>query len=320
MIGFVTIQVLRLQWMGIFLIFGIIPMFDKIWRHDWLNPTVDDIGLLEADWRFKLCLYLTILLDWAAFLTAMRNVHRLNEWTILPAIFLASNMCSTGFLVAHELFHKNNPVDKAVGTLHQIKNLYMHFTIEHLYGHHKRVSTPDDPASAPKGMSIYQFFPRTIIGGFRSAWQINPRQTGLTMVGSIFFVLFVYRAFGFKAMLFQLTVALGSICYLEITNYIEHYGLQRKRLPDGTYEKVTIRHSWNAPHRMSNYLVFKLQRHSDHHENSLKSYQTLCTYEDSPQLPHGYMVCTHLALFPKAWFAIMDPLVDEYNLNRGKGT
>jgi hypothetical protein len=71
---------------------------------------------------------------------------------------------------------------------------------------------------------------------------------------------------------------------------------------------------------MSNYLLFKLQRHSDHHENSQKSYQTLCTYEDSPQLPHGYLVCVHLALFPSSWFAIMNPLVDEYNLNRGKGT
>lgn len=70
-------------------------------------------------------------------------------------------------------------------------------------------------------------------------------------------------------------------------------------LPDGTYEKVTVRHSWNAAHVISNYYTLKLQRHSDHHENSLKSYQTLCTYEDSPQLPHGYLVCFLMANFPK---------------------
>lgn len=121
-------------------------------------------------------------------------------------------------------------------------------------------------------------------------------------------------------MAYHLLVAMGSIFYLEITNYIEHYGLRRKKLPDGNYEKVTIRHSWNASHRMSNYLLFKLQRHSDHHENSLKSYQTLCAYEDSPQLPHGYLVCFNLAVFPKVWFSIMDPLVDEYNTNSEKGT
>lgn len=64
---------------------------------------------------------------------------------------------------------------------------------------------------------------------------------------------------------------------------------------------------------MSNYLLFKLQRHSDHHENAMKPYQTLCSYEDSPQLPHGYVVCIIMALFPQTWFEIMDPLVEEYN-------
>ena len=93
--------------------------------------------------------------------------------------------------------------------------------------------------------------------------------------------------------------ALGSIMLLELTNYIEHYGLQRKQLPDGTYERVTIRHSWNAAHCISNYFMIKLQRHSDHHENSLKPYQTLCTYNDSPQLPHGYLVCFLIAQSPK---------------------
>jgi alkane 1-monooxygenase len=111
----------------------------------------------------------------------------------------------------------------------------MHFTIEHLYGHHRKVSTPEDPASAPKNMSLYEFFPRTIVGGFRSAWRINPQQTGLTVLGSVVFVGLVYRIFGPIATLYQLAVALGSICYLEITNYIEHCGLQRKRLADGAY-------------------------------------------------------------------------------------
>lgn len=310
-----------------FIVFGCIPLLDKIWRHDWVNPTQEDLELLDRDWRFKFCLYLVIVIDWAIVTVLLKNVHKLTPLQIIPALFMASNMCSTGFLVAHELFHKDSQFDKALGTddcylgtLHQIKSLYMHFTIEHLYGHHKRVATPEDPASAPKGMSLYQFIPRSIVGGFKSAWQINPQQTGLTVVGSVIYLMLIYKTFGFHALIFQIALAFGSVCYLETVNYIEHYGLQRKRLDNGTYEKVTIRHSWNAPHRMSNYLLFKLQRHSDHHENSMKTYQTLCTYEDSPQLPHGYLVCVHLALFPSAWFSIMDPLVDEYNANRGKGT
>lgn len=114
-------------------------------------------------------------------------------------------------------------------------------------------------------------------------------------------------------------MASGGIFILELINYIEHYGLRRNRLQDGTYEKVNIRHSWNAPHRISNYLFFKLQRHSDHHENSYKPYQILCSYEDSPMLPHGYLVCLLIACFPRYWFDMMDPLVREYR-KEGKGT
>jgi alkane 1-monooxygenase len=113
-------------------------------------------------------------------------------------------------------------------------------------------------------------------------------------------------------MLTQLIIGVTSVLYLEAINYIEHYGLERKQLPDGSFENVNIRHSWNAPHRFSNYILFKLQRHSDHHENALKPYQTLCSYDDSPLLPSGYAACLLLAFFPKFWFEIMNPLVEVY--------
>ena len=88
----------------------------------------------------------------------------------------------------------------------------------------------------------------------------------------------IYQKFDFRGLILSWIFGFGAVLILEIINYVEHYGLRRKRLEDGTYEKVTIRHSWNAPHRMSNYLLFKLQRHSDHHENAFKPYQTLCSY------------------------------------------
>jgi alkane 1-monooxygenase len=174
----------------------------------------------------------------------------------------------------------------------------MHFTIEHIYGHHKRVSTPDDPTSAPKGMTVYEFVPRSIIGSLKSAFHINALFVVCSLLGSAIFFGMIYKYWGALATGFMLLAGLGSMVMLEVINYIEHYGLRRKRLEDGTYERVNIRHSWNAPHRISNYLFFKLQRHSDHHENALKPYQTLCSYEDSPQLPHGYTVCILLAVFP----------------------
>ena len=120
----------------------------------------------------------------------------------------------------------------------------------------------------------------------------------LSIVAEVLFTALMFFMFGFKGGIVFLISAFGSIFYLEAINYIEHYGLQRKKLPDGNYEKVTIKHSWNAPHRFSNYLLFKLQRHSDHHENSLKPYQTLLSLEESPHLPHGYSVSIFMSFFP----------------------
>ena len=97
----------------------------------------------------------------------------------------------------------------------------------------------------------------------------------LSIFSAILFTSLMFKIYGFQAGILFLITAYGGIFYLEAINYLEHYGLLRKKLTNGEYEKVTIKHSWNAPHRFSNYLLFKLQRHSDHHENSLKPYQTL---------------------------------------------
>lgn len=175
----------------------------------------------------------------------------------------------------------------------------MHFTIEHLQGHHKRVATPEDPASAPKGMTLYEFIPKTIVGSLKSSYELNGPMTILSLAGSVLFFYWIYWRQGWFTTMVALAGGLGGVIVLETINYIEHYGLRRKRNADGTYEKVTIRHSWNAPHRFTNYMFYKLQRHSDHHENSLKPYQTLCSYKDSPQLPHGYIGCIIIAPFPK---------------------
>jgi alkane 1-monooxygenase len=201
------------------------------------------------------------------------------------------------------------------------KNLYMHFTYEHLFGHHRRVATPEDPASSRQGENVYEFFIRSFTGSYRSVYEMESKEAKkpfflnyavLSVAAAIVFSAAVFYAYGFQTFVFFLLEAYLSIFYLEAINYIEHYGLFRKKLPNGEYEKVTIRHSWNAPHRFSNYILFKLQRHSDHHENSLKPYQTLLSLDESPHLPHGYSLIIMLSFFPSEWRAIMDPLVEEY--------
>lgn len=240
-----------------------------------------------------------VAIDIFVFFTEIGTITSFTIFNIVPRLFVLGNVYSAGMLVSHELMHKENWLDKAIATVLLVKNCYLHFTVEHTLGHHKNVATPLDPATAPKGITLHQFIPKSIKGGFLSAYKLNPQFTILSAVASLLFLVCIFKFFGWQVLLVHLLAAFGSIQILETTNYIEHYGLQRKQRPDGTYEKVTIRHSWNAAHRISNFFMIKLQRHSDHHENSLKSYQTLCTYEDSPQLPHGYMVCILLAQFPK---------------------
>jgi len=159
------------------------------------------------------------------------------------------------------------------------------------------------------------------VGGYKSAWELEKKRLKAIGCKGVFnihnrmlyfglcnFVLpyVVYVFFGGFGLFIFLLQAFISIAYLEAVNYMEHYGLERKEISPGVYERVNISHSWNAPHRFTNYIMFKLQRHSDHHENSYKPYQILCTYESSPMLPHGYSVCVMMAFIPSLWFDVMN--------------
>lgn len=183
--------------------------------------------------------------------------------------------------------HKPGVFYKFLATVHMVKLYYPHFTYHHINRHHFQVATPSDPSTAKKGETVYAFIIRCIVYSWKGVYEdevkIGKNLFGNTAVLSLIstagFMFFVYTFFGFKCLILHSMMALGSVTYLEAINYIEHYGLQRKQLPNGQYEKVTILHSWNAPHRFTNYFFFKLQRHSDHHENSSKPFQTLLSLD-----------------------------------------
>ncbi|CAN0261792.1 unnamed protein product [Discosporangium mesarthrocarpum] len=116
-------------------------------------------------------------------------------------------------------------------------------------------------------------------------------------------------AFGPRSIPLFLGQSFMGILLFESVNYIEHYGLERKREAGGRYEPVSYEHSWDSPHRLTNMVLFKLQRHGDHHVNSTKRYQMLRAEQRSPQLPMGYPSCVLLALCPPLWRAVMNPRV-----------
>jgi len=126
-------------------------------------------------------------------------------------------------------------------------------------------------------------------------------------------VIGVGLAFGPGALVFLFIQGFVAIALLEVVNYIEHYGMERQRLENGRYEKVNPRHSWNASHWMTNYFLFNLQRHSDHHAHPNRRYQLLRHFEESPQLPNGYAGMVLLALVPPVWRKVMDNRLAAYS-------
>jgi alkane 1-monooxygenase len=192
-------------------------------------------------------------------------------------------------------------------------------------GHHKNVATPLDPASSSLGETLFQFFPKTFFGSYKSVWRYETKRLEKQKVTGILALLYnrlitfniahvawvacVSYFFGWMGMIFVLLYAFLTVFLLETINYIEHYGLKRKKDENGVYEPVNIKHSWNAPHRYTNYLLFKLQRHSDHHANSYKPYQILDSFADSPTLLGGYTLALITSFCPPVWFKVYDPLV-----------
>jgi len=229
-----------------------------------------------------------------------------------------------GLTVAHEQCHKlHSPVEMFLARVTLMCTCYMHFTIEHVFGHHAHVATPKDPATARFGQSFYSFYPQTVLGSFKSAWEIEANRLRARklplwshynhmiwfVVIPLAFMTLITASFGLSGLVFFLAQAIVGFSYLEVINYVEHYGLERRRLANGRYEKVQNIHSWNSDHIVSNYMLFGLPRHSDHHAHATRRYQVLRSLEGSPQLPFCYPMMMPLVFFPKLWRKVMDPRV-----------
>jgi alkane 1-monooxygenase len=222
---------------------------------------------------------------------------------------------SIGITFAHELGHRRSLSDRllAHGLMGAVG--YGQFMIEHYRGHHTRVCTPDDPATARLGESLYAFVLRTVRGQFLSAWRLERDRLStawsirnvllwhVALAAAIPIVLF--QTLGTNAAWLWIGQALVAIWQLESVNYIEHYGLQRKRLADGSYEPVGPLHAWNTYARPSNWLLVHLQRHADHHMLQGRPFQLLRAFAPCNELPTGYAGCIMLAMVPPLWFRVI---------------
>jgi alkane 1-monooxygenase len=210
-----------------------------------------------------------------------------------------------------------------LGKILLVPSHYTHFFVEHNFGHHTHVSTPEDPSSAKLNQNLYQFWWQTISGTYKKAWIIQKRlnknrntvwysfkndMLWFTLI-QIIYLFTIYNIFGKLGLLVGTLAGIVGFLLLETINYIEHYGLQRKLLSNGRYERVTEKHSWNSNHILGRIILYELTRHSDHHAKAHKKYQILEYHDVSPQMPFGYPTSMIMSLFPPLWFSVMNPLV-----------
>ena len=314
-------------WLVPIYIFFMIPILELI-----MKPVDENLGeevedQIRNDHFYDWILYAVVLLQYGSLYLFLSIISESSGFALMGQIISMGILCGTfGINVAHELGHRKSVFEQFLAKLLLLTSLYTHFFIEHNKGHHAHVATEEDPSSAVLGQSIYSFWPQTVFGTYFKAWKINLaelQKKGLDFFSfqnemllftcaqliliSIIGIIFGLNTLGF----FLISATIGALL-LETVNYIEHYGLKRKRNPSGNFERVLPKHSWNSNHLLGRLMLFELSRHSDHHYLASRKYQILRHHDDAPQMPTGYPGMIVLALFPPIWFRVMNRQLKKY--------
>ncbi len=316
----------------LFIVFVFLPLIDKLVGIDKQNVDNDEASAIGNEYYYRFITYLWMYVQvafifWGAYAVTSGKLTTAIEWIGFVISFsLISG--GIGITVAHELGHKKSTLEKTYGKVLLMTVCYMHFYIEHNRGHHVHVATLADPATARKNENFYRFWIRSVFGSYSHAWQLEKerlQRKGLSTFSlknemiwfailpllfcALLTLIFSYGkgAIAWEVPAFFFAQSFLAFTLLELVNYIEHYGILRKEIAPNQFERVNPIHSWNTSYLVSNFFLFQLQRHSDHHANAYKRYQVLNHYDESPQLPFGYPTMIMIALIPPAWFALINP-------------
>ena len=331
-----------LFWVGPFLIYVLLPALDLKFGPDGQNPPEEVMAWLENDTYYRRIIYLYVPFQYASVIVAcyLFTAPDLSwlgypgplSWPAKIGLALSVGVLGgTGINAAHEMGHKKDALERWLSKITLAQTCYGHFYIEHNRGHHVRVSTPEDPASARFGETFWAFLPRSVWGSARSAVRLEAariRRTGRSpwdprtwpgndVINAWAMSVLLWGAliavFGPALIPFVVIQAVFGFSMLESVNYLEHYGLLRAKTADGTrYERCRPEHSWNSDHIVTNLFLYHLQRHSDHHANPTRRYQVLRSFADAPELPSGYATLIGVTYFPPLWRKIMDHRVLEH--------
>jgi alkane 1-monooxygenase len=321
-----------LTWLTFFAGYFIVPLVDLIVGENSYNPTEEQEKKLTENVGFRL---ISLAYTPSYIATVIYGAYVISTRPHLTTVDLVGIAVSTGVSggfgigCVHELIHRPHIAELSMGILATVFANYSHFWIEHLWGHHKRVATDEDPASSNLGDTLYGFLPRCMLKSFTDALDIERRfrekrkksiledriLLGYATSAVIAYVIYAY--FGTAALAVYLAQGFITALHIENANYIEHYGLRRRvvegkvdRNGEPIYERPGWFHAWDTGERFSNWILFNIQRHPDHHTNAGRPYQILRTLPQSPTLPTGYAGMFVLSWIPPLYFAIMDPLVE----------
>lgn len=313
-------------WATCIFAFGLIPILELVFSVNTDNLDSENAKSLLKKKLFDWLLYLNLPLVFGIIGFAVYTfksfdllVYEKIGLILTTGIVLGVN----GINVAHELGHRQTTNERFLGKALLLPSFYMHFYIEHNFGHHLNAATPEDPATAKYNQSVYSFWLSSTVRQYFNAWKIqmsllkNNKQRFLSInndmlwysVLELSYLLTIGWFLGLEAMIFVLFSGIVGFLLLETVNYIEHYGLLRLKTKSGRYERVKEIHSWNSNHIIGRIVLYELTRHSDHHYKSSKKYQVLDCHDESPQMPYGYPTSMLLAMIPPVWFKIMNKRV-----------
>lgn len=306
--------------------FVLIPFFEILLPQDPTNLSESDRKEKKVSRLFNWLLYINVplvygLLGYGLFIV---TTTQLANWELLGlALSLGIVLGTNGINVGHELGHRQNSPERFLGKLLLLPSFYMHFYIEHNFGHHVNAATREDPATARLNQSVYSFWLSSVFRQYFNAWSLQQQLLRKKQkpfwsfkndmlwyhLIEVLYLVVVYLIFDVKGVLFAVSSGIVGILLLETVNYIEHYGLLRNKLPSGRYERVREIHSWNSNHVIGRIILYELTRHSDHHYKSSKKYQLLDYHDVSPQMPFGYPTSMVMSFMPPLWFRIMNPRI-----------
>ncbi|KWX69091.1 alkane 1-monooxygenase [Mycobacterium sp. NAZ190054] len=318
-------------WIGPILLYILLPALDRFFGPDGQNPPDEVMERLENDKYYRYCTYVYIPFQYAsvivgAYLFTASDLSWLGfdgglSWFAKIGLALSVGLLGgVGINTAHEMGHKKDSLERWLAKITLAQTFYGHFYIEHNRGHHVRVATPEDPASARFGETFWEFLPRSVFGSLKSSWELEAKRlerAGKTKwhwsndvlnAWAMSVVLYgvLIAVFGWALLPYILISAVFGFTLLETVNYLEHYGLLRQKTDSGRYERCAPAHSWNSDHIVTNLFLYHLQRHSDHHANPTRRYQTLRSMDGAPNLPSGYASMIGLTYFPPLWRKVMD--------------